>query len=502
MSDFGWGLVLLGAYIVLVILARWLYIARTNVVWTNAHAEAMVKRLAFQVERDPSGAGKATLMQLLDEIKDEPPHGRFSSVIGWSGADQIAKWVLMHEAERLALATLSHPELVARLERALGQIDELSQPRREAWEDVIRTLLAAGGEADTEQLNRVYRAYLDELLGEIYEASEGKATQLSGLYNRATWILLIAILPVAALVGLGYGVLLVAGAIGGLVSRMQRLVFSPRVPVTYGSSWAQLFFAPILGALAAWAGLNFLSLLQTLDILVLPSLGTSIADLRSPSPALIGAAILLGVAERFLLRLDRQAETIIDPGSYYRAARIATGDTTTQGAARKVRLLRPPSGLRPPLSQVVDLTSMVNYRGYVYAQLVPADGDELVRARLRVWFATQEDSGIPKESAMHAPVVIQGGEDGEQVQFVVTVVGSSTLTPFPTRQVVTAPTDGESQRYEFTLAHEADGNANGGAQAGDDDTERIQHLTPVLIEVTQNDRTLQILEVAPTSDET
>lgn len=36
MSDFGWGLVLLGAYVVLVILARWIYIARTNVVWTSA----------------------------------------------------------------------------------------------------------------------------------------------------------------------------------------------------------------------------------------------------------------------------------------------------------------------------------------------------------------------------------------------------------------------------------------------------------------------------------
>ena len=38
MSDFGWGLVLLGAYVLLVILARWIYIARTNVVWTSAQA--------------------------------------------------------------------------------------------------------------------------------------------------------------------------------------------------------------------------------------------------------------------------------------------------------------------------------------------------------------------------------------------------------------------------------------------------------------------------------
>ena len=39
MSDFGWGLVLLGIYVLLVILARWIYIARPNVVWTGAQAK-------------------------------------------------------------------------------------------------------------------------------------------------------------------------------------------------------------------------------------------------------------------------------------------------------------------------------------------------------------------------------------------------------------------------------------------------------------------------------
>jgi len=45
MPDFGWGLMLLGIYVLLVILARWIYIARPNVVWTSAQARAMIKRL-------------------------------------------------------------------------------------------------------------------------------------------------------------------------------------------------------------------------------------------------------------------------------------------------------------------------------------------------------------------------------------------------------------------------------------------------------------------------
>jgi len=343
MSDFGWGLVLLGTYVVLVILARWIYIARTNVVWSSAQAEAMAKRLSLQVERDPSSNGKAsvtqsTMKQLLDEIKKETPQSKHTGAVGWNGSHQIAQWVLMHEAERLALPALGHAELVARLERALGQLNDLPQPRREAWEDVIRTLLATKDGADDERLNRVYRAYLDELLGEIYEASNGNAIQLSGLYNRATWIILVALLPLAVLAGLGYSMLLVAGAIGGLVSRMQRLVFSTRIPITYGSSWAPLFCAPILGALAAWAGLVLVSLLQAAGVLQLTALQTSLDDLRTPSAALLGTAILLGMSERFLLRLEKQAEAVIDPNRAGPSDQTAPANTSA--AAQRVRLLR------------------------------------------------------------------------------------------------------------------------------------------------------------------
>jgi hypothetical protein len=350
MSDFGWGLLLLGAYLVLVILARWLYIARTNVVWTNAQAGAMARRLSLQVRRGaasdgPGAVDERTLHLLLDDIHKQTPQSRHAGLLAWNGSHQIAQWVLMHEAERLALPALGHAELVARLERALGQLNELPQPRREAWEDVIRTLLATKDEADSERLNRVYRAYLDELLGEIYEASNGNATQLSGLYNRATWVILVSLLPLAVLAGLGYGVLLVAGAIGGLVSRMQRLVFSTRIPITYGSSWAPLFCAPVLGALAAWAGLVLISLLQTAGVLQLTALETSLESLRTPSAAVLGTAILLGVSERFLLRLEKQAEAVIDPDRAGPSDQAAPANTSAAGQRR--RLLQPASAAAP-----------------------------------------------------------------------------------------------------------------------------------------------------------
>ena len=78
MSDLGWGLVLLGGYVLLVMLARWIYIARTNVVWTGAQAAAMTRRLWLQAGYDSPGNSKApvaksTLRQLLADIKNENP---------------------------------------------------------------------------------------------------------------------------------------------------------------------------------------------------------------------------------------------------------------------------------------------------------------------------------------------------------------------------------------------------------------------------------------------
>ena len=343
MSELVSGLVLLGAYVVLVILARWICIARTNMLWTRAQAKAITRRLSMLDGRGCPENGQAPvtplcLQPLLDDIKDNDSVSERRDIFGWNGSRQIAQWVTMHEAERLALPALGHEQLVARLERARGQLAELPQPRREAWDYVICTLLARKDEPDRKRLDRDYRAYLDELLGEIYEASNGNAVQLSGLYNRATWIILVSLLPLAVLAGFGFGMLLVAGAIGGLISRMHRLVFSTRIPVTYGSSWGPLFCAPVLGALAAWAGLVLISLLQTAGVLKLAALQTSLADLRAPSAAVLGVAILLGASERFLLRLEKQAEAVIDPDHVGPADQAATARTTT--AAQRVPVLR------------------------------------------------------------------------------------------------------------------------------------------------------------------
>jgi hypothetical protein len=40
---------------------------------------------------------------LIKEIDEHNPRKDSSGLVGWNGSHQIAQWVLMHEAERLAL---------------------------------------------------------------------------------------------------------------------------------------------------------------------------------------------------------------------------------------------------------------------------------------------------------------------------------------------------------------------------------------------------------------
>jgi hypothetical protein len=96
----------------------------------------------------------------------------------------------------------------------------------------------------------------------------------------------------------------------------------------------------VLGALAAWTGLVLISLLQTAGVLQLSALHTSLADLQAPSAGLLGVAILLGMSERFLLKLEKQAEAVLDGSSHEPSDQPAPAADTSAPLQRQ-RLQRP-----------------------------------------------------------------------------------------------------------------------------------------------------------------
>ena len=118
----------------------------------------------------------------------------------------------------------------------------------------------------------------------------------------------IGLAIMAALVTQGYQDILLAGAVGGILSRLQRELLRRDVPSDYGLSWSVLFLSPVSGALSAWAGLLLLQTLQKFNVIDLKTLLPDNVDLTAPTGAILGAAVVFGISERMLDRLVRQAE--------------------------------------------------------------------------------------------------------------------------------------------------------------------------------------------------
>ena len=328
------GLVVLAVYAGLMLFAASAYVRRANARWLTAHQDALRGRVAIKASA-PELPEEARFADLAIQLLVPPgsgdgERGNWWSPASWIGSCEIAEWVRLHEAQRLEVWRLPDSAVQARFARAMGQLEELSPIRQNAWQGRWTDLQAAtevAGDVD-EHIRRRWRAELSQLLAELFNARDSTYNQLVSLYGKAGWLVLAAYLPVAALLFAGYGAILLAGFLGGLISRMQRVVYGQGRPTAYGTSWVPLFVAPLLGALAAWAGLHLITLLQAVNVVDLSSIISADETFREvPAVPVLGLAVLLGFSERFFNQLGDQAEKVI-AGEPDRGSAAAAGSTT------------------------------------------------------------------------------------------------------------------------------------------------------------------------------
>ena len=143
-----------------------------------------------------------------------------------------------------------------------------------------------------------WRALLAEALALIDNDSDDKFSGVTGWHNKLMWLAACALL---FLVGLGLvfeggGVLLLVGAVGGLLSRLQRTIEKADVPNDYGTTWGALFLSPLTGALTAWGGTLLVILGVKLSIL-----GAALnLDWNNPyDPTALAIALAFGFSERW-----------------------------------------------------------------------------------------------------------------------------------------------------------------------------------------------------------
>lgn len=206
----------------------------------------------------------------------------FLSLLLWNGAREMAAWALMHRAERRAVALLGNEEVKVRLVRGLGELGVFPEEERVFWKERLECALGMKGQDDqngppsntscqkpdpkgpSQKLSaEAQRALLEEFLAALYDARDTGYARLLTLHNKAAWLLLAALGLAVALGGLAPGpwpggldpgTALLWGLLGGLLSRLLRVVVTERLPTDYGAYWVPLFLAPVLGALGALGG--------------------------------------------------------------------------------------------------------------------------------------------------------------------------------------------------------------------------------------------------------
>jgi len=343
-------------YLLLFLLARTYLIACPS----RALARAQLLGLwAEHVEKEPheddrdSRDARRDIRQCLDRARELLEGKGFLGRIGallslllWNGKREMAAWGLMHRAERRAAALMGDEEVRARLVRGLGELGAFPEEERGLWKERLGCVLGMKGQeggpkpgsrdrdsnqeiaaqalspspdAREEGPNspccpkpdpRAQRALLGEFLAALYDARDTGYARLLTLHNKAAWLLLVGLGLAVALGsfapglpnGLSLGTALLLGFLGGLLSRLLRVVATDRLPTDYGAYWVPLFLAPVLGALGAVGGyLVFWTLVEA------EVLGEGLKPLLSP-PAAYGLLVALGLSERLLKGLTERLE--------------------------------------------------------------------------------------------------------------------------------------------------------------------------------------------------
>jgi hypothetical protein len=331
-------LLIAGAYFLGLVLVRWHMIAKPAraqlIVQINAVRSRLVAESSGVAESDHQDARIERINYLLDwalypfknrhfpvdknaEGKEKslvpgwlPWHTRFFNALFWPRGQELAGWSCTHEAELLLLELLPPERVRARMETAEQQLRLQDKPVSTACADRIHEALNSS--AAPAALERG-RALLTEALNIIYDKGDSDYFQFAVWHGKMIWLVGCALLFILSLaVTLQNGILLLFGAVGGLLSRLARTVQASEVSNDYGASWGSLFLSPLSGALSAWGGILLIVLGRQFNILG----GALKVDWCDPyDPATLAIALLFGFSERLFDGLASQIQEKVVKGS-------------------------------------------------------------------------------------------------------------------------------------------------------------------------------------------
>lgn len=295
-----------------IILVRWNMVARPSRRLLQAHIDAVRAQTISLSLDDAAEPTRKQVLLLLDRVEavfiktknastaqdtGEPRKQRayFADYFFWTRGEESAAWVGIHEAEELLTKILPIDAVRARMQTVQPQLRQINSPAANALADAIKDVLTPAPERQPVPSDDRQRALLSEALGIVYDNSDRRFNELMSWQNKAVWLVGCGLLFIVILAAASQqGVLLLAGAVGGLLSRLSRSLQRADVPTDYGASWTTLFLSPVVGAMAGWSGV--LLVLLGVQLGVLGQMFNFKSDLSGT--LMLGIAFLLGFSER------------------------------------------------------------------------------------------------------------------------------------------------------------------------------------------------------------
>ncbi len=179
-----------------------------------------------------------------------------------------------------------------------------------------------------------WRALASEANNLLYAVKDTEFAWTASWHKKTLWLVMMGLSLMCALAAtLEHAVFLLLGALGGLLSRMQRMLGREKVAVDYGQSWVTLFLSPVVGALGGWTGMLLTALAVKLGVL-----GALFQDLnweQSYNVLSLAMATLFGISERLLVTVVETmgAKTGVKPAETDDAAKTEAPDNKPNAKA-------------------------------------------------------------------------------------------------------------------------------------------------------------------------
>lgn len=173
--------------------------------------------------------------------------------------------------------------------------------------EVLRQRLELALESAPQPQSQRRASLLSEARNQLYDSSDTEFASIASWHKKTAWLVGSSLLLVVVLSAtFGNATFFLLGALGGLMSRLSRVLVRQQVPTDYGFSWTTLFLSPMVGALAGWSGMLLLAL--AVKYQVLGELFASVKWTNPQSELAMGLALLLGTSEKMFVKIVEGVE--------------------------------------------------------------------------------------------------------------------------------------------------------------------------------------------------